>query len=205
MSGWFLPVAVSLSCTAPYLTSPFLLLSPWVSVSAGNPAIAVARKVGVLGALEIENETKINSNGSKISSKTVVVFSTFPKITTIEKSVCFSILLKVFSSSKWVKNQPKIDAGPPFFSIFFRAPIFDPFLSSFGSPLAPFGSPLAPFGSLLVPFGSLLAPFWHPLGPFWRPLAPFGSLFAIFGYILVSFAFLFAPLGSIFIFFYSIF
>ena len=78
------------------------------------------------------------------------------------------------------KINQKIDTGPPFFSIFFRASIFDPFLSSFGSPLAPCGSPLAPFGSLLVAFGSLLALFWFPSAPFWRalvklwrPLAPF--------------------------------
>ena len=36
----------------------FFMLSHWVSVSAGNPAIAVARKVGVLGAPEIENGSK---------------------------------------------------------------------------------------------------------------------------------------------------
>ena len=54
-SARFSPLAVSQSCTAPYLTSPFFMLSHWVSVSAGNPAIAVARKVGVLGAPEIEN------------------------------------------------------------------------------------------------------------------------------------------------------
>jgi hypothetical protein len=62
VSGWFSPVAVSLSCTAPYLTSPFLLLSHWVSVSAGHPAIADARKVGVLGAADFQMSAKIDQN-----------------------------------------------------------------------------------------------------------------------------------------------
>jgi hypothetical protein len=44
------------------------MFSHWVSVSAGNPAIAVARKVGVLGAPEIENR-------SPFRSKTVVFFN----------------------------------------------------------------------------------------------------------------------------------
>ena len=123
----------------------------------------------------------------------------------ISKPLFLQWFLKFLAHQNTSKINQKIDTGPPFFSIFFRASIFDPFLSSFGSPLAPFGSPLSPFGFLLAPFGSLLAPFWHPLVPFWRQVAPFGSLFAIFGYILVSFAFLFAPLGSIFMFFYSIF
>ena len=52
----------------------FFMLSHWVSVSAGNPAIAVARKVRVLGAPEIEN-------GSPFSFQNCLfVFSTFPKI-----------------------------------------------------------------------------------------------------------------------------
>ena len=38
----------------------FFMLSHWASVSAGNPAIAVARKVGVLGAQQIENGSKID-------------------------------------------------------------------------------------------------------------------------------------------------
>ena len=183
-----------------HLTShhPFFMFSHWVSVSAGNPAIAVARKVWVLVAPEIEN-------GSKISSKNSLFFFFFQKSWKSRKAFVFQYFSRFLAYQNVSKIKQKIDAGPPFFSIFFRASIFDPFLSSFGSPLAPFGSPLAPFGSLLIPFGSLLAPFWHPLGPFWRPLAPFGFLFAILGYILVSFAFLFAPLGSIFMFFYSFF
>ena len=85
---------------------------------------------------------------------------------------------------QWRQNVEKsINAGLPFFSIFFRASIFDPFLSSFGSPLAPFGSPLSPFGSLLAPFGSLLAPFWHPLAPFWHV----GSLWLPFCYFWLIF------------------
>ena len=38
------------------------MLSHWVNVSAGNPAIAVARKVGVLGAPEIENGSNMGPN-----------------------------------------------------------------------------------------------------------------------------------------------
>ena len=50
----------------------FFMLSHWVSVSAGNPAIAVARKVGVLGAPEIEN-------GYPLLLPKLLLFSTFSK------------------------------------------------------------------------------------------------------------------------------
>ena len=76
MSAQFLPVTVSLSCTAPYLTSPFLLLSPWVSVSAGHPAIAVARKGGVLGAADFQMDPKI----VRATAPFFNVFRKIPKI-----------------------------------------------------------------------------------------------------------------------------
>merc|ERR1711953_1379743 len=76
------------------------------------------------------------------------------------------------------------------------------FLMHFGRSLAPFW---LHFGSLWVP----LAPFWHPFGslllPFGAIWLPFGSLLpplATSGSILAPF---FAPLASIFTFFYSIF
>ena len=73
-SGRFSPLAVSLSCTAPYLTSPFVMLSHWVSVSAGNPAIAVARKVGFLGAPEIENGSPFSFQTAPSKSSKTIVF-----------------------------------------------------------------------------------------------------------------------------------
>ena len=68
VSGWFLPVAVSISCTAPYLTSPFLYVISLGKCICRYPAIAVARKGGVLGAQQIEN-------GSKISSRNCCFFN----------------------------------------------------------------------------------------------------------------------------------
>ena len=47
-----------------------------MSVSAGNPAIAVARKVGVLGAPEIENGSKHRARNRPFFYD----FSTFPEI-----------------------------------------------------------------------------------------------------------------------------
>ena len=79
VSAWFSPVAVSLSCTAPYLTSPFLLLSFWVSVSAGHPAIADARKGGVLGAQQIESGFKNHQKSPKIDRATAPFFNDFSK------------------------------------------------------------------------------------------------------------------------------
>ena len=108
------------------------------------------------------------------------------------KSVCFSILFKVFSSSNGSKINQQIDAGPPFFSIFFRASIFDPFLSSFGFLLHPF---CPPFGSHLAPFWLPLAPFWLPsdtiwvlFGARWLPLAPFLLFLVTFWFPLLSFS-----------------
>jgi hypothetical protein len=70
-----------------HLTShhPFFMLSQWVSVSAGNPAIAVARKVRVLGAPEIENGSPFsfhncyffNFSQNHEKSRKVFVFNTF--------------------------------------------------------------------------------------------------------------------------------
>ena len=115
VSGRFSPFAVSLSCTAPYLTSPFFMLSHWVSVSAGNHAIAVARKVRVLGAPEIENGFKNHQKSIAQPPLFSMIFRTFQKSRKNKKSVCCSILFKVFSSSKWIKNQQTNRCGTPLF------------------------------------------------------------------------------------------
>ena len=72
VSGRFSPVAVSLSCTAPYLTSPFLYVISLGKCICRSPAIADARKGGVWGAPEIEN-------GSPFSFQNCFCFFNFSK------------------------------------------------------------------------------------------------------------------------------
>ena len=159
-------------------------------------------KRGVLGAADFQMSSKIDQWAPQLAPKLLLFFQLFQKSRKSRKVFVFQYFSRFLAHQNGSKITPFLKGGRALFALFIGHWFFDAFWSSFGSPLAPFGSPLAPFGSLLVPFGSLLAPFWHPLGPFWRPLAPFGFLFDIFGYILVSFAFLFAPLSSIFMFFY---
>ena len=99
----------------------FFMLSHWVSVSAGNPAIAVARKVGVLGAPEIEN-------GAKISSKNCF-FSIFSKITKKHEIDDSFTLLRFLAST-----------NPSFFNIcssIFHVVFRNPFWRAFVAPRAP--------------------------------------------------------------------
>ena len=118
------------------------MLSHWVSVSAGNPAIAVARKVGVLGAPEIEN-------GYPLLLPKLLLFSTFSKITKKHENHINTTLLKVFSSKNGPKNYLFHLDGRCCLAFFFPSNVFLSILVvlwlSFGRPLAPFGSLLAHF------------------------------------------------------------
>ena len=162
VSARFSPLAVSQSCTAPYLTSPFFMLSHWVSVSAGNPAIAVARKVGVLGAPEIEN-------GSPFSFH--FFFQLFQKSWKNMKPLKNQLFFMFLAHQNGSKNDQFHLHGRSFLAPFFRALIFWCILVVLW--LA-FGSLWLAFGSLWLHFGSL----WFSFGSF---LAPFGSLLATFG------------------------
>ena len=116
VSAWFSPVAVSLSCTAPYLTSPFLLLSHWVSVSAGNPAIAVARKVVVLGAQQIENGSKMDP---KLAPKLLSFFQLFQKSRKSRKVFVFQYFSRFLAHQNGSKNNLFHLHGRSFLAPFF--------------------------------------------------------------------------------------
>ena len=75
VSGRFSPVAVSLSCTAPYLTSPFLYVISLGKCICRSPCDSRRAKRGVLGAADF----KMGPKSTQISSKTVFFFQLFQK------------------------------------------------------------------------------------------------------------------------------
>ena len=163
------------------------MLSHWVSVSAGNPAIAVARKVGVLGAPEIENGSK-NRARNRSFFQCFFLFSKNHEKT--RKVLVFQYFSRFLAHQNGSKIEPFLSVGHSFLAHFFGHRFAWAFWSSFGSPLAPFGSLLVSFGSLLAPFGS----FWLPLGSF---CDPFGYLWLPFGCLWLHFGTLWFPFRTV--------
>ena len=117
VSARFLPVAVSLSCTAPYLTSPFLYVISLGKCICRSPCDSRRAKRGVLGAADFQNGFQ---NRPKLAPKTFF-FSFCKNLEKVSKPLFLQWFLNVFSSQNGSKIGQKIDTGPPFFSIFFRA------------------------------------------------------------------------------------